>query len=146
MTTIMLVKDAARGCLRPATTQDAVTLDRLDSRKHFTATLKQARNPQRLRLYWQLLRAVSDSHSFYALAGADALHDFLKLRLGLVDCVVYHDGSTRIVPKSIAFDAMGETEFKDYLDRVLTLIETEILPGVDRADLLREASDERRTA
>lgn len=146
MTTIMLVKDGERGVLRPATAHDAEVLGKLDNKKHFRATLSQARNPQRLKLYWSLLRAVTDNHPFYALAGEDALHDFLKLRLGLVDSVIYHDGSTRIVPRSIAFDAMSETEFKTYFDRVLRLIETEILPGVDRADLLREASDERRTA
>jgi hypothetical protein len=140
MTTIMLVKDGERGVLRPATAHDAVTLGRLDSRKHFTATLKQARNPQRLKLYWALLRAVADNHHFYALAGARALHTWIKLRLGLVDSVIYHDGSTRLEPRSIAIDAMGEPEFKDYLDRVLTLIETEILPGVDRADLIREVA------
>jgi Protein of unknown function (DUF1367) len=77
----------------------------------------------------------------YALAGVEALHDWIKMRLGLVDLVLYHDGSSRVVPRSTAFNAMDETSFRDYLDRALKLIEEEILPGVSIQDLIRHAEE-----
>jgi hypothetical protein len=94
------------------------------------------RNPARLRLYWAVLARVAENHPFYSLAGTETLHDALKLRLGLVDMVVYHDGSTRLQPRSIALDAMDESSFSRHLDAVLHVIEQEILPGVSREDLL----------
>lgn len=138
MTTLMLYKD--RGALWPAGDDDRVALGRLDSRKPVKAKLSMARNPHRHRLYWSVLNRVAENHPFYSLAGADALHDYIKLHLGLVDCVVYHDGSTRLEPRSIAFDAMDETAFKTFLDRALDVICTEILPGTSREDLM-EAAD-----
>lgn len=142
MTTLLLVKDSAKGVLRPATVHDAEALDKLDNGKHFMATLRQSRNPARLKLYWALLAAVCDNHRFYAIAGSYPLHEWLKEQLGLIDCLIFHDGSTRIKTQSIAIDAMEETDFKDYLDRVFLLIETELLPGVSREDLLRHAKGE----
>ena len=142
MTTVLLVKDPTLGVLRPATVHDAEELDKLDNRKHYTATLRRVRNPARLKLYWAILARVAENHPFYGLAGTETLHDALKLRLGLVDCIVYHDGSTRLQPRSIALDAMDETAFAKHLDAVLAVIETELLPGVSRDDLLRHAKGE----
>lgn len=137
--TMTLFKD--RGALWPANDDDRVALGRIDSRKPIKAKITMMRNPARNRLYWSILHRVADNHSFYSLAGVDALHSYLKLKLGLVDCVVYHDGSTRLEPRSIAFDAMDETAFKTFLDRALDVICTKILPGVDRDDLLRAGDD-----
>jgi hypothetical protein len=138
VTTLILYKD--RGALWPAGDDDRVALGRLDSRKPVKAKLSMARNLRRLRLYWAVINRVAENHPFYSLAGSDPLHEYIKMRLGLVDCVVYHDGSTRLKPRSIALDAMQETEFKTFLDRALDVICTEILPGVDRDDLMREAA------
>lgn len=80
---------------------------------------------------------------------ADGLKMVLKLKTGLVDRVKVGDTIYEI-PKSTAFNAMTEEEFTGFCDRAVRVIVTEIMPGVERSDLLREIESflgkERRAA
>ena len=41
-------------------------------------------------------------------------------------------------PASISFAAMDQTEFEAFYDRAITFLVTDVIPGLDRADLERE--------
>jgi hypothetical protein len=127
--------------LIPSDLADFETLEKLDPGRDVWVKLTQARNLRRHRFWRAVLSEVAASHMHYALAGVDALHDWIKMRLGLVDITLYHDGSSRVVPRSTAFNAMDETEFRAYLDRALLLIETEIMPGININDLIRHGEE-----
>ena len=62
----------------------------------------------------------------------------LKIRCGLYDEWRDDDGKTYVELKSVAFRKMDETEFAAFCDRAVKVIITEILPGVERDDLVRE--------
>jgi hypothetical protein len=125
--------------LIPSDLVDFETLEKVDPGRDLWCKLTMARNLKRHRFWRAVLSEVAASHMHYALAGVEALHDWIKMRLGLVDITLYHDGSSRVVPRSTAFNAMDETEFRAYLDRALQLIESEIMPGISIQDLIRHA-------
>lgn len=100
---------------------------------------KRPRRVRRHRWWWALLQRVADSHPFYSRAEQVLTH--LKLRTGWVDTqtIVKGDEVTVVyTPKSISFDAMDETEFRQFVDRALDVVVQELLPGIDRDDLRAE--------
>jgi len=100
--------------------------------------ITQPRSRGRLRLYWALLQLTSDNLTDVP---SSALHEWLKLRLGITVAIPLKNGSTAIVPGSISFDKMTEEEFAPYLDRVLDLLCNEIIPGLGREDVLAMARE-----
>lgn len=93
-------------------------------------------NPQN-RLYWSLLRLVCEN-----LDGdlePDTLHEWLKIKTGLVKPVPLRNGGVDYVPSSTAFNSMGHDAFTKYFAKVKLLIETQIIPGVKSEALEREA-------
>jgi hypothetical protein len=100
----------------------------------------QPRSLPRHRLYWAIVRTVLKNNNFFATD--IALHKTLLMACGVVEPVATTEGEIVLVPSSIAFDAMGEDEFKQYLDAALIAISTSILPGVDLDLLLKEAKQQ----
>lgn len=100
--------------------------------------ITQPRSRPRMRLYWALVHLVSDNLTDVPVK---ALHQWIKLKLGIVDAVPLKSGKIDYVPSSIAFDSMDETEFAPYLDRTIDLIVTELIPGLGRDDLLKMAEE-----
>jgi Protein of unknown function (DUF1367) len=127
--------------LVPADLVDFETLEKVDKGRNVWVKITQARNLKRHRLYRVILSEVASSHMHYAIAGVEALADYIKMKLGYVDLVLYHDGSSRVVPRSTAFAAMDETSFRDFMDRALKVIEEDVLPGISIQDLIRHAEE-----
>lgn len=121
---------------------DAVTeafLERLPQGKTLRARdITQPRSRPRNRLYWALLHLTSDNLTDVP---ASSLHEWLKVRLGITVAIPLKNGKTDYVPGSIAFDAMSEEDFAPYLDRVVTLLTEEILPGLGKQDVLDMARE-----
>jgi len=98
----------------------------------------QARHPGQHRLYWSLLTLVGQNTE--PAVTADELHAWVKPRCGVEITDQLTGEVTELAPSSIAFDAMEQPEFQTFLQRVIDLLTTRIIPGLDRADLTREAS------
>jgi hypothetical protein len=92
------------------------------------------------RLYWGVLQHVGEASHFET---ADALHDYIKIKLKMFKLREMPDGPPyygKVVPVlySTSFDAMDQDEFRDYFDKALALICSEVIPGTDSADLIAE--------
>ena len=59
----------------------------------------------------------------------------LKVATGLFDVGKTIDGIPFMIPKSISFAAMSQTEFEQWYDRVVEIITTRIVPNVNSDDL-----------
>ena len=61
----------------------------------------------------------------------------IKLDLGLVN-TVWHGRRQYVIPGSISFAAMDETEFQTFYNRTIDIILSTYLRGLDRKALLEE--------
>lgn len=100
---------------------------------------KKIRSPRMHRLFFALLEKVVENHPFYF--STDQLLAFLKVKLGYVEEVVFHNGTAIWKTKSIAFDKMDQAEFQKFFNQALDVIVSEVLPEVERGDLLREVEE-----
>lgn len=87
------------------------------------------RSGRQHRLYWGLVRLVFQNQDRYRTI--EQLHNILKFRLGLVESVEFNDGRTLLIPSSIAYDKMTGIEFGKFLDAVINIISTDIIPNLD---------------
>ena len=70
-----------------------------------------------------------------------ALHSWMKVRLGMVEAVPLKSGKIDFVPASISFDSLSEEDFAPYLDKVVGFITEELIPGLGREDLMEMARE-----
>ena len=137
MATELLVR-VDRLHLVPATAGDQELISALKQGKEFVAKLTSAskRSVLQNRFYWALFGKVVENSDFYRRA--EQLHFWLKIKLGYVEQVEFHNG--RIVTRvaSTSFERMEDVEFKIYLDAAITAICEDIIPGMDRGDLVHE--------
>jgi hypothetical protein len=69
----------------------------------------------------------------------EALHEWVKLRCGVVAFIPLKSGAVDQVAGSTAFDAMDQTEFNAFFEKAADLLCEHIIPGLGKADLVREA-------
>lgn len=81
--------------------------------------ITEPRNLDRLRLYWRMLSYVRDATE--CAPTSEHLHSAIKLELGYGTPVRLR-GLTVLVPASIAFDKMDETEFRGFFDRAVEFL------------------------
>lgn len=86
------------------------------------------------RLYWATCNFCAE-HSDYT---AKQVHTIFKARTGRFDLLKLADGQILHNYHSIAFAKMDEEQFSAFHDDVIRVICTDILPGVQRADVRRE--------
>lgn len=99
------------------------------------------RSLPQLRLYWAILQLVADQMSDDGRnrpVDKDALHQWVKLRCGLIDDVVLRSGEIIEVPRSVALEKMEEAEFNSFFDRAMSAI-CAGLSKLGRDDLVAEA-------
>ena len=89
------------------------------------------RSGKQQRFYWALLRAVLHQQEYYATV--EALHEVIKLRLGMVERIELHNGDIHLRVLSSSYDDMDGGDFNRHVDRTLDLVCTEIIPGLDAA-------------
>ncbi len=103
------------------------------------ADIKRPRHPGHHRKYWALLKLVHDGTAVQDLyATTDKLHQAIKGALGYFSEVILPDGQVFKVVDSIAYESMDQQGFEEFYGKVLDLITTQIVPNLDREDLVRE--------
>lgn len=96
--------------------------------------VSRARNPRRLALFWALVKVCQENTDLNL--SKEAWGDYLKILAGHVE-IVKRRGETIQLPKSIAFNAMGESDFAALMDRLMDAVRTKIIPGLPENDLRR---------
>jgi hypothetical protein len=100
-------------------------------------TIKVPRNLRHFRLAWVLADIVSKSCDW--LEDRETAMDWLKIKARHVRMI--HDplrNKTAIVPKSISFASLDQAGFKRVFDRMINVVITEIIPGMDEKSLRAE--------
>lgn len=138
MTKILLTK-TLKGDLKPADEPAREYITELRHGQDVWLEVRRARNPRRHRLFWGLVQIIRDNTDLQQ--SPEAIADYLKLRGGHVEVFKRPGGEVVQVPKSISFSKCSEDEFKGFIDRLLDIVRTEIIPGLPEDDLRRELED-----
>jgi len=93
------------------------------------------RSIEQARLFWGLLTKVAEATSYDS---PERLLTHLKVALGRYDLERLPDGRTGIAPHSISFASMSQADFHKFFDESVKLICSEMLPGVESAELVSE--------
>jgi Protein of unknown function (DUF1367) len=104
--------------------------------RDLTVKITRTRSPKQHRLFWALMQLVVKNHPYYVRA--EQLVEWMKVRLGYVEEVMFHDGQLLTKVSSISFGSMGQDEFQNFFNLAMDVITTEVLPDTSREDLLRE--------
>ena len=100
-------------------------------------TVKTPRNPKQFRLAWALADIVSRSCDW--LQDREVAMAWIKIRARHVNMISEPlTGKVAIVPRSIAFASLDQAGFKRVLDRMIYVVTTEIIPGMEEGALQRE--------
>ena len=119
--------------LVPVTEWDRERLLDIPEGKDLSIRVSRTRSAKQHRLFWALMQIVVDNHPFYIRG--EQLVEWLKVRLGYVDEIMFHDGSMMTKVSSISFTSMGQDEFQKFFNLALHVIITEVVP-VSREQLL----------
>jgi hypothetical protein len=128
------------GHLVPYANYDRDMFSELPANKMLRVNIAQQRSAPRHRLYRVVLRLVVKNTDLFV--SEDSLHKTLLLGCGVVEPIMTVSGEINMIPSSTAYDAMDEDVFKAYFDKAMSIIETNIIPGVDLSLLLKEARAE----
>lgn len=114
--------------LIPADDQAQTELRRVPVGKLVQIEIKAARNPRQHRLLWSLLSLLAEHADF---PSPEAALIALKMATGLVDHVrIDKDGTTAIVPKSISYSSMPQSEFAAWFESAIQVVTQRWLPGM----------------
>lgn len=103
------------------------------------AEITQPRNLRHHRKMYALLQAIYPHQTAYPTL--KMFEGAVKCAVGFGEMVQLPDGRTILSPGSWAFGNLDQSGFEAVYDRVLDLIVTRILPGLDRDDVEREVAD-----
>lgn len=112
------------------------------ARKHgktVKVEVKEPRNAKQLRLYWALVNMIFPHQSRYLTP--KKLSSALKKAVGAYDEIECLDGTKITEVHSISYQAMGQEEFQVFMDRVMEVIVTVVIPNTSKDDLRRELEE-----
>lgn len=135
-----MVRCAGKGFL-PQSAHDREIYDGLKREGVYKATLARAtkRSVRQHNMFWGLMRFLWDHQEHYETP--EALVFFIKIRLGMVDYMIMHNGEIHLIPQSIAFHKMDQDDFNEFLNRVVLVVLREILPQLDSAEVWKKVED-----
>ena len=107
--------------------------------RDLTVKITRTRSARQHRLFWALMQLVVINHPYYVRA--EQLVEWLKIRLGYVEEVMFHDGQMLTKVSSISFGTMGQDAFQKFFNMALDIVTTEVLAGTSREDLLKELEE-----
>jgi hypothetical protein len=122
--------------LVPCSLADEEALMEYAEGKDLAVTLHRPRSNRQHRFFWAILQKVCQNHDVYRRP--EQLLVWLKIRLGYVEEVQLHGDQVWWQTKSISFNSMGQDEFRKFFDAAIDCIVAEIIPGMDRDDLIGE--------
>ncbi len=101
--------------------------------------ISKPRNPKHHAKYWAMLNLVHEGTAVQDLyPTTDKLHQAIKGALGYFSEVKLPDGKVFQVVDSIAFESLDQIAFQEFYDKAVDLIVTQVVPNLDREDLVRE--------
>lgn len=110
--------------LVPITEWDREQLLDVPEGKDLSIKLSRTRSARQHRLFWSLMQIVVDNHPYYLRP--EQLVEWLKLRLGYVEEIMFHNGDMMTKLSSISFTSMGQIEFQEFFNKALYVIATEV--------------------
>jgi len=117
--------------------QSAEAMKRYQIGQTYKATVRKPRIGVDHRRYWKLLSVVSENSEQFE--SVELLHEYVKLRTGHCSPIANKlTGEIFLVPRSISFTAMDQVQFEEFWQRVVRLVCTEIIPGLDEDELQLE--------
>ena len=122
--------------LIPCSLVDEEELMEYANGQDITVTIHRQRSSKQNRFFWALLQKVCSNHDLYQKP--EQLLTWLKVRLGYVQQVKFHDKEIWWTTKSISFNKMGQDEFRKFFDSSMDLIITEVIKGISKEDLIKE--------
>lgn len=122
--------------LRPADERDRELISKLKLGKLVTVEVRQSRNIRELRLYFAILHLIFPQQSTWETV--DDLDDAIRCAVGHCTKTTLKNGEIMVRPKRLSFNKLSQMDWRDYLDRVMRLVTTKIIPGLDMGDLRRE--------
>lgn len=134
MTEIIMAK--ALNSLRPIDEAGEELLQKIKFRALVKVKITRSRNLKHHAKFFALMRIVYSNQERYT--NPDHLLTALKIAAGWTEAIIMPSGNQYLIPKSIAFDKMDQTEFEVFYDRALDIVIEHFLPGVGREDLANE--------
>jgi hypothetical protein len=125
--------------LEPITPYDEEALYKFAEGCDLTVTIKRPRSNKQHRFFWGLLQKVCENHDVYRQA--DQLLLWLKVRMGYVEEVRFHNEKVWWVAKSTNYNSMPQDEFRKFFDEALDIIVTEVIPDLNKEELVREVEN-----
>jgi len=122
--------------LEPCAQLDEEILAEFPEGKDLSVSITRPRSNKHHRFFMGLLQIVCYNHDTYKRP--DQLLLWLKIRLGYVDEVRFHNEKVWWVAKSISFNAMGQDQFKKFFDAALDVIVSEVIPNMSKLHLIYE--------
>lgn len=114
-------------------------LRELPANVELKATLTRPRSLPQHRLYFAMLQKVCDN--LERPVSRETLHEWIKLRCGVVELVPLKSGEVEEVAGSVAFDQMDQIAFNAFFERAAELLCEHIIAGMDKPALLAEARE-----
>ncbi len=137
MARTLYLKRAGNG-LYPSDGLSDSDLSDIPAGQRIKAVITQPRRQKPHRLYWAAIKIVSENTEHPVLSDRERLHDLVKIKCGYVH-LVRSKGEIIQLPGSIAFDKMDEMEFRAFLQKALTFLCDEVIPGLGVAALEEQA-------
>lgn len=122
--------------LVPVDDAAAEALRKIPAGEDIAVQVKRGRSLQQHRLFFAVLTYVAQATEWET---PERLLVALKVRLGRYDLMRLPNGKVVPVPESISFAAMKQDEFQDFFTAAIDLICSEVVPGMDSAQLIAEA-------
>ncbi|WP_230280222.1 DUF1367 family protein [Croceicoccus sp. Ery15] len=98
---------------------------------------KKVRNGQYHKLFWAMLKLISDNSNPHISTKA-ALH-FAKLAAGVGEAVTDSRGETHFIPGSISFAKMDQTAFETFVQTAIPPLVGRFMAGTAPQDVINEA-------
>jgi len=122
--------------LEPCSLVDEEALQEFPAEKDLSVTISRTRSTKQHRFFWTILNKICENHAEYRRA--EQLLLWLKIRLGYVEEVRFHDDKVWWVAQSISFNAMDQEEFRKFFHAALDVIVEEVIPGLNTSELIVE--------
>jgi len=124
MTDVTLVRTLSG--LAPADDHAREVLRRWNVGEQLRADIRKPRSLRTLRRYWALVRLTYENCEQFK--SEQQVHQYLKIRAGHCTPIVSKStGEVFLVPDSISYDRLDETEFRAVWERVVQVVADEIL-------------------
>lgn len=127
------------GRILPADQEAIEAFNLIEEGTPFKASPKLPRNLKQNNLFHAVCKLVADNHE--TLDTLEKVKTALKVATGLVDTYIGYNGKTYLVPRSVAFDLMSQTEFNRFMKNAFHVITTRFLPGVEDPELWRHLDE-----